>query len=938
MVFFLHLVMSFNGTKHLCFFIIFQLFILFGMSAQQNSFNIQLEELSSRYARSVKDSSLFYSKISDLKKEYRDSITNCPYSYLINKKLGAYFFNVLQDDRRALEIQKSVLSQQLSCIDSMSSDIAITYFNIAQALDFLGETKKAEQYYYKVIAIENKLSNPHSSSSNHFTEIGNFYAFQGDNAKAIFYFEKAEASHLGAKNSYYRNLLRAKSMILEKEGLHQEAISILKEALEISQQLKNDEAIKAARISDDISKQYRFIGDFTSAEKYILKAISIAKQAKDLRPQDLNNLYNHHSHIKKEQGKYEDAIQLLLKVRQSYFENIATTELSRISGNYENSGDIYYLQGNYEKALKTYQEGMQFLANDLSSNYLEHPSIKNKQFIGESHLLRQLGLKAKTLFALAEKSRNKELYASTLLAVEKYDTLNRRLFKENWDENSYLPILASSRQFYQVGIKSAQYLFENADQKEYLERAYAIVAKLKSQLLDRSINIEEYKSQEFSKDILNTEKRLQDSVTLKSKQYQRVDIASKKERKEAFNKLAKHKIELALFQKKSGIDKVVEKSETIQTPNIQDIQTYLNANEGLLEFHIHENQLHYFYLTKTTAILRKSVLDQDTIIAYYDKLTKGAQVESFLPKDLTELLQQSKKNKLIIIPDQALLQIPFESIPLDNNSLWIDKFEISYEYGSNFLYGKNTPNKNNRLAVYASDYKTDRFSNSSSQNKIHYPELTHTISEAHSAQSILDGKLYTNNTATKENFKSASQEFGLFHFALHGTLDRNNPDNSALIFEKDNGPDELTASEIYNLNLPANLIVLSACNSGAGPVAVGDGVRSLTRSFIHAGSASVVTSLWESTDASTRTILDHFYTLLKSGKTKSEALRLAKLAYIKNASPTFKHPKYWAHLILVGDDSSLYFNSNFLPIAGLVLLLITALFYFFSRQKKTRRI
>ncbi len=913
-------------------------FLLPSVSFSQTTFKAQLDNIIKQYKNSIKDSSLYFKALDELKDQYKDSLKICPYNYLLYKNIGAYYFLVVQDDNKAMASQKRVLQDQLKCLNPESPEIAITYFNIGQSLDFLGHTEEAEQYYFKVIDIQNKLTSPHFSTSNHFTEIGNFYSFRGDNAKAIFYFEKAEQTHIGPKNYFYRNLLRAKSMVLEKEESYEKAIEILKEALEVTRTLPNDQPIKEVRICDDISKQYRFLGDFSTAEKYIQEALKIAKQIPDIRPQDLNNLYNHYSHIKKEQGKYQEAINLLLKVKQSYLENAKTTKLNRISGNYENIGDVYFKQGKYEEALINYQEGMQILDNNLSSDYRIHPNIKNRQFIGESYLLRQLGLKAKALHALAIEKNEKDLFISTLLAVEKYDTLNRRLFKENWDEKSYLPVLKASRPYYQLGFDAAMHLYEKYKEEEYLAKAYSIVAKLKSQLLDRSIHLEELKTQRISESVLGQEKQLKDSILLKTKLYQNTLNATEEVKQKAFQEFSKYKIQLALFQKKVGIDKLVSENENINIPSISEIQKFLGKNRALLEFHLENKQLYSIYITNENIHIYPSQLTKEEVIAFYGKLSEGGKLENFLPGTLLENLSKSTQSELIIIPDQELLQIPFEGLYLNDSLLWIDKFQISYEYGSGFLFDKRNKNIKNNIAAFASDYSSSRFEhqNASGQvKKTSFSPLTHTVSEAETAQDIIGGKVFSNALASKSNFTQNLDKFGIFHFALHGSLNEEFPDQSALIFESEEGDYELSASEIYNLDIPAQLTVLSACNSGVGPVEIGDGVRSLTRSFIHSGSASVITSLWESSDASTQEILEKFYTYLKSGKKKSEALRLAKLEYIEHASPTFKHQKYWAHLILVGDSEAI-FSANFMPkkflfLAGLFLFILLLIWV-----KKTR--
>jgi len=119
----------------------------------------------------------------------------------------------------------------------------------------------------------------------------------------------------------------------------------------------------------------------------------------------------------------------------------------------------------------------------------------------------------------------------------------------------------------------------------------------------------------------------------------------------------------------------------------------------------------------------------------------------------------------------------------------------------------------------------------------------------------------------------------------------------------------LQFSDILDLKLNADLVVLSACETGLGKLHDGEGIVGLTRAFIYAGASSAVVSLWKVEDQSTSLLMEHFYRELKSGKNKAEALRQAKLsllqAQVELKALGTKHslaaPFYWAPFILVGD-------------------------------------
>jgi CHAT domain-containing protein len=168
-------------------------------------------------------------------------------------------------------------------------------------------------------------------------------------------------------------------------------------------------------------------------------------------------------------------------------------------------------------------------------------------------------------------------------------------------------------------------------------------------------------------------------------------------------------------------------------------------------------------------------------------------------------------------------------------------------------------------------------------------------------------EIYLGREATEERAKSIGREARLVHFACHGVLDERFPLNSALVFTqpeklaegRDNGL--LQAWEIFEgMRLDADLVTLSACDTGLGRETAGEGLVGLTRAFQYAGARSVLASLWGVADRSTAGFMKSFYGYLHSGKTKDEALRAAQIDYIREkAGPS--HPFHWAAFQLSGD-------------------------------------
>ncbi|MDH3711263.1 MAG: CHAT domain-containing protein [Cyclobacteriaceae bacterium] len=113
------------------------------------------------------------------------------------------------------------------------------------------------------------------------------------------------------------------------------------------------------------------------------------------------------------------------------------------------------------------------------------------------------------------------------------------------------------------------------------------------------------------------------------------------------------------------------------------------------------------------------------------------------------------------------------------------------------------------------------------------------------------------------------------------------------------------AYEIYSCELGSNLTVLTACETGKPSYQAGEGMISLAHAFNYAGSESLLTSLWKIDEQSSAKIVEIFYRNLIKGMEKDEALRAAKLAYLKQSQGRTVHPQYWAGLIIMGDVSPL---------------------------------
>jgi len=143
------------------------------------------------------------------------------------------------------------------------------------------------------------------------------------------------------------------------------------------------------------------------------------------------------------------------------------------------------------------------------------------------------------------------------------------------------------------------------------------------------------------------------------------------------------------------------------------------------------------------------------------------------------------------------------------------------------------------------------------------------------------------------------------HFATHGYLDTTRAGLSAVVlsmFDKDGKPQDgfLRTHDIYNLKLPAELVVLSACETGLGKEVTGEGLEGLTRAFMYAGARRVVVSLWNVNDKATAALMQQLYTgMLRNGKTPAAALRAAQIEMLRTRQ--WQSPYFWAPFVMQGE-------------------------------------
>jgi len=310
--------------------------------------------------------------------------------------------------------------------------------------------------------------------------------------------------------------------------------------------------------------------------------------------------------------------------------------------------------------------------------------------------------------------------------------------------------------------------------------------------------------------------------------------------------------------------------------------------------------------------------------------TYNTTAAKYLYKLLLQPLQQymNGTETLIIIPDRKLINVPFEALITDDDKYVIEDFAVSYQYALPFLQkGNKAFDKSNALAIAP-------FAAANSKSAM--------AALPFSAEEIKDFPLESrlmNAAATKENFINSVPAATLLHLATHAVVDYETPANSYIAFYNKGTADssnKIFAHELYNLQLPkAQLVFLSACETGSGKVSQSEGALSLSRAFAYAGCPNIITSLWKAEDQSTAYISKRFYDYTEKGYTYTKALQQAKKDLLHDANMSqYRAPQYWSHLILIGEVQQQDSNTMLWLILAAVILLTSVLLY--HRVRKTK--
>jgi CHAT domain-containing protein len=387
----------------------------------------------------------------------------------------------------------------------------------------------------------------------------------------------------------------------------------------------------------------------------------------------------------------------------------------------------------------------------------------------------------------------------------------------------------------------------------------------------------------------------------------------------------------ALQHKTSKTNQEIDKN-SLDNFDVLKVQKALNSVELVVKYYTLKNNVYALYISSkhieikkiaTTTYLKKEVLH------FLQKTKQIDQNSISVSKSLSKILWKGLNyKKITFIRDGILNYLPFETLyNAESKKYLVENSNVSYDYTLPlFLFNSqnNIVVDSNNLIAFAPNYKNKNTATVRSG----LSDLQYAKKEAHLISKLFNGTSFINEQATKNNFFTTINQYGFYHFAMHSLVDENNINKSCLVFSNN---EKLYFSELYGMNFPAKLVVLSACDTGNGFLKSGEGIMSISRALTHAGVHSTVMSLWQVPDKETSEIMILFYKNLKKGQSKDEALANAKTTFIKN-NPMKNHPFYWAGFIVTGDVSPITTTNYWGWITA--FLAATALFLLFYYRKK----
>ncbi|HBE18166.1 MAG TPA: Fis family transcriptional regulator [Cyanobacteria bacterium UBA11149] len=752
--------------------------------------------------------------------------------------------------------------------------------NLGTAYNSLGQYDKSIEYQEQSLALARKINDPQGEGQA-LVNLGLSYLYLGNYPKSIEYQEQSLVISRELKDIRTEGLaLGNLSSAYYAMGNYAKAIEYQEESVEISRKVQDLQG--EGQSLGNLGNIYYSLGSYEKAIEFYQKQLAIVAQTGDRQGKanalgNLGNVYNDLGEYNKALDFFQQSLAIVREIKDRNGEG----------ANLGNMGLVYLMLGDYEK-------GIELCEQSLAINR------ETKDRVGEANNLSNLGLAYNALG-----NYNKAIeYQKQHLEIT-------REIKYRWGESTALNSLGAA--------------YRNQGNLAEAEKNFLASIEVKESLragLDDTAKVSIFETQ------TDAYQNLQETLIAQKKFNGALEIAERG-RSRAFVEL------LAQRLSHKSEDRI-----EIAPPTIEQIkQTAKNHNATLVEYSIIYDKLLLIWVIQPTGeiefrqvdmtrLFEKDIKELSDIVAKtrqfigvkdrglgivpasirIDRTNRLKQLDELLIKPIADLLPKNPEARVIFIPQGSLFLVPFSALRDSEDRYLIEKhtimtipaiqvLDLTQEQKQRLSYGNGRIEGSSILVV--GNPTMPSISVDVGEPPEQLASLPGAEAEAIAIAKLFNTEAITGNGATKKALIPKIQESRIVHLATHGLLDdftgTGIPGAIALAPDgNDNGL--LTASEILDLRLKAELVVLSACDTGRGKI-TGDGVIGLSRSLISAGAPSIVVSLWAVPDAPTAALMTEFYRNLQKNQDKAAALRNA----ILTTRQQYRDPIDWAAFTLVGE-------------------------------------
>ncbi len=824
--------------------------------------------------------------------------------------------------------------------------LGLTTLNIGEACAGQGDYGRALDSYQKALAIFTAKKD-HARMAQTLCNIGAAYSDQADQEKAREYYRQALSLYEQSGRPFGRaDALSAIGATYHRQGDNGRALDYLRQGLKLLEETGRKPGI--AHALANIGELYFNQGDENLALEYYRKSRALYEEigAKEHVASLVRNIGN----VERRRGAYAKAL-------EAYAQSLALSEaIGHRRGAAEtlgSMGDCQLLLGQPERALQSYRRSLKLSEDVGSKNGVARAmaGLGRVEQARDNHtaalalakqaaaLLEKTGaleplwevneLIGRSNLALRQTAQARHAFEQAVAAIETMRAqaaggeMSRRFFLERRlsPYHSMIGLLVSQRQ---------------------TEEALAWAERLKARVLLDALQSGRVELRHvMTTDEQQRERELRSELVSLNSQLTRAtqsDKAAPARVSELKAGLDKARLSYEAFQTSLYASRPELKTQRGQAPVIkaEELSALLPTGaSALLEYVVTDNVTYLFVVTKaadnrpetrvfTLPVKRAALAEQ--IESFRRRLAmrdlgfrhQAGKLYGLLLKPAQAQLKG--KTNLVIAPDDMLWDLPFQALLTGARRFLIEDAAIAYAPSLTVLREMTKPRKirdiesvSGTLLAFGNpllgNETIERATLSLRDEKLTpLPEAEQEVKELGRLYSSARSRIYVGAEAREDRAKAESGKARILHFATHGTLNNAAPMYSHLVLAPgDNNEDGLLeAWELMQMDLHADLAVLSACETARGRFGAGEGVIGLTWALFVAGAPSTVVSQWKVESASTRDLMLSFHrrtqtslSATKSKATKAEALRQAALKLMKN--PATRHPFYWAGFVLVGD-------------------------------------